>query len=466
MGTRIIQYGVTLLLAHLLAAADFGIWAVLLLFTQLAYVLFDFGFSSALIQHKAVEARHYNTTFLIYLFSALVYTALVWLLALPLARFFKHPELAGILQKLTVIFIMYAFNAVPRIRLQREMRFKRFSLIQISGAFSGSVVMLVSAFWGQGYRSFMYGIIAEQIILTVLFNSLAWTPVRPVFDRNAFHELWSYGVSVLGTRIVGYLNNNIPGILIGKLLGLEALGYYNIAYQIVEFPVQKISKNVLRVMFPAFSRLQENLKNYRQLYRQIVFYLSTALTPLFAGVAITAPYLVPVLYGEKWHPVIIPLQLMALAGFSRSVWTTISVIFLSLGRPQTEMRLNAALAVFLAPAIYMAAGLGLNAVVFSVSVLLLIFVLIGQVMAFKLIHISWWSVIKRFGPSLAGSALFVAVYFLAMHMGLADLNNFAVLVIIITMSILVYGGFMFKYDPFIVRRLKKILKGDRDAQNA
>lgn len=464
MAIRILQYGTTLVLARLLIAEDFGIWAILLLFTQLAYVLFDFGFSSALIQHKNLDEQHYNTTFLIYLLSALIYTLLVWLFAGVFAQFFKHAELKPALERLTIIFILYAFNAIPRIRLQREMRFKRFSLIQISGVSVNSVVTLSLALTGHGFWSFVYGIIAEQLVLTILFNVLAWTPVRLSFDKKAFHELWGYGVSVLGTRLVGYLNTNIPSFLIGKLLGLDALGYYNIAYQLVEFPVQRISKNVLRVMFPAFSRLQGNLAEYRQLYRQVVFYLGTVLTPMFIGLAMVAPYLVPVLYGEKWIPVIVPLQLLALAGFSRSVWTTISVIFLSKGQPRKELRINLMLSVFLLPAVYFTASLGLNMVVLSVSVLLFVFVLIGQYLAFRLIDISWWSVIRKFGPSLLGSILFVAAYQTALYLGLGHLADVYVLIYGILLSILIYVVFIFWTDAHFIHRLRNVLKGNPDAK--
>ncbi len=465
MAIRILQYGTTLILARLMVAQDFGVWAVLLLFTQLAYVLFDFGFSSALIQHKQVSARHYNTTFVIYLSSALVYIVLVWLLAGPMAGFFKHPEIKPALRLLTVIFIFYAFNAIPRIRLQREMRFKRFSLIQICGVFTNSAVTLTAAFQGFGFWSFVYGVIAEQVVLTLFFNIFGWTSVRLAFDREAFKELWEYGVNVLATRIVGYLNNNIPGFLIGKLIGLDALGYYNIAYQLVEFPVQRISKNVLRVMFPAFSKLQDRLSDYRQLYRQVVFYLGAVLTPMFVGLAMVAPFLVPVLYGPKWTPVVMPLQFLALAGFSRSVWTTISVVFLSMGQPDKELKINVSLAVFLIPAVYFTAPLGLNAVVLVVSLLLLTFVIIGQFKAFSLIGASWPGVVRKFLPSLSGSLLFLAVYELALYLGLGRLHAVWVLLLTIMGSALIYIIFMFRYDPQLLSRLRSILKGGGDAKN-
>ncbi|RMH64310.1 MAG: lipopolysaccharide biosynthesis protein, partial [Calditrichaeota bacterium] len=347
---RLLQYGATLIVARLLGAKAIGIWALFLMFAQLAFVLFDFGFSSALIQRKAIRREHFSAAFMIYLGSAAVYTLVMWLGAPVTARFFKHPELTFSFQLLAPLFLLYALNALPRIRLQRDMRFKRFSVIQLSGVVVQLGTILTLVLNGFGFSSFVYGILAEQIILTVLFNALAFTPVSLRIDKEAFMELWHYGIRVLGTRVVAYLNANIPGFIIGKLIGLEALGFYNIAYQLVDFPVQRISKNVLRVMFPAFSKLQDDPQGYKTLYYQVVYYLGLILTPLFVGLALVAPWLIPVFYGAQWQPAVTPLQFLALVGFSRSIWTTISVIFLSRGVPEKELRLNLALAFTLIPA--------------------------------------------------------------------------------------------------------------------
>ncbi len=460
--TRLLQYGGTLILARLLGAKAIGIYALFLMFSQLAYVLFDFGFSSALIQRKNIRPLHYSTTFVIYLVSALVYILLMWLGAGPLAVYVEHPQLTEAFRQLSVIFLFYALNALPRIRLQREMRFKRFSFIQICGTLVNMGVTLAFAFNGYDYRSFVFGIIAEQAVLTLLFNVLAFTPVSLRVEGQAFKELWTYGVRVLGTRVVAYLNANIPGFLVGKLIGLDALGFYNIAYQLVDFPVQRISKNVLRVMFPAFSKLQDDLAAYKTLYYQVVYYLGLLLTPIFAGLALTAPWLIPLFYGADWQPAVIPLQFLALVGFSRSVWTTISVIFLSRGKPEKELHLNMALAAALIPFVTWSAQWGLNAVALTVALLLFMFVLIGQVTAFRLVDISWWSVSRRLAPALGGVGLFTFVNLVGLYLWGGNGSALAVLAVMIPVSITLYMIFLKMLDPDVIGRLKSMMKGERN----
>lgn len=456
---RLLQYGATLIVARLLGAKAIGIWALFLMFAQLAFVLFDFGFSSALIQRKAIRREHFSAAFMIYLGSAAVYTLVMWLGAPVTARFFKHPELTFSFQLLAPLFLLYALNALPRIRLQRDMRFKRFSVIQLSGVVVQLGTILTLVLNGFGFSSFVYGILAEQIILTVLFNALAFTPVSLRIDKEAFMELWHYGIRVLGTRVVAYLNANIPGFIIGKLIGLEALGFYNIAYQLVDFPVQRISKNVLRVMFPAFSKLQDDPQSYKTLYYQVVYYLGLILTPLFAGLALVAPWLIPVFYGAQWQPAVIPLQFLALVGFSRSIWTTISVIFLSRGVPEKELRLNLALAFTLIPAIIWAAHHGLNTVTFTVAVLLWIFVNIGQWMAFRIAAISWWQVTRHMLPAVVGALLFTVADLVGLYVWGGSLTDMAVLLLVVPVSIIIYAAFLIIYDRQVLTRLKGFLKG-------
>ncbi|MCD4693547.1 MAG: oligosaccharide flippase family protein, partial [Calditrichales bacterium] len=105
---RLFQFSATIILARLLMPQDFGVISIALIFTQLAYVLFDFGFSSALIQKKDITEKHYSTIFFVYLASAFVFTLIVFMGSPLAAAYFKQEILKGILNTLTLIFFFYA----------------------------------------------------------------------------------------------------------------------------------------------------------------------------------------------------------------------------------------------------------------------------------------------------------------------------------------------------------------------
>ncbi|KAA3613221.1 MAG: lipopolysaccharide biosynthesis protein [Calditrichaeota bacterium] len=454
---RFFQYGTTIVLARILTPEDFGVIGIALIFTQLAYVLFDFGFSSALIQKKDIRETHYSTTFLIYLVSAALYIILVLLFAPAIAAFFELPVLGQILQTLTIIFLLYALNAMPRIRLQKEMRFKRFGSLQIISVFFYGVVTIGCALYGFGLWSFVCGIIAEQLVLTLLLNLFAWWKPHFTFDKAAFKELMNFGSNVLGTRVIAYLNANAPNFIIGKVLGASALGYYSIAYQLVEFPVQRISKNVLRVMFPAFSKLQDNHQDFRNLYGTTVYHLLLILMPVFVGLILIAPFLVELLYGEKWLPAVLPLQLLSAAGFFRSIWATTSVVFLSKGKPQIELKINMTFSLILIPVLIFASAFGLVEIAASVSLVTWIFLLIAQYKALNLIEMKWYNLIKAYFLPAIGVTSFTAIILVFNHFGLNGFTKLNQLIITIATSMLVYILLILKFDRNIVKKLVKFI---------
>ncbi len=455
---RLFQFSATIILARLLMPQDFGVISIALIFTQLAYVLFDFGFSSALIQKKDITEKHYSTIFFVYITSAFVFTLIVFIGSPLAAAYFKQEILQGILNTLTLIFFFYALSAIPQIRLMKEMRFKHLGLSQIVSVFTYGVVTIFFAWQGAGVWSFVYGIIAEQFVLTILLYVItSWLPGLH-FQWTALRDLAGFGGNVLGTRIVGYINSNSPNFIIGRVLGAVQLGFYSIAYQLIEFPVQRISKNILKVMFPAFSKLQDDPENYKALYKQTVYHLALLIFPVYAGMVLIAPQFIKLLYGEKWIAAIIPLQILTAAGIMRSLWSTTSLVFLSKGKPQVEFKINLTYCLFLIPAIYAGTYFGIVAVVTVIAVIMTLFLIIAEIKALKIIEISCREMIPVFIVPLTGVGAFVIIDIILKYFLLPNLSDIYQLILTVTVSVLIYFAVVIKFDRAIIKKLIKFIR--------
>ncbi len=452
---RIFQLLTTIILARLLVPEDFGLISVALIFTQFAYVIFDFGFSTALVQKKEVKDEHYSTTFVAYLAAAFVFTQLVILGSPWIARFFSQPVLQNLLNTLTVVFFLYAFGAIPRIMLIKSMRFKRFGLLQIISVFSYGMVTIILAWQGAGVWSFVAGIICEQFILTVLLYIFAGWRVRFIFRLWALKEIIGFGGNVLGTRIVGYFNANAANFMIGRLLGAIPLGFYAIAYQLVEIPVQRVSKTVLRVVFPALSKLQDNTAEFVTLYKQTVYHLALIIFPVFAGIFLIAPQFIRILYGDQWLPAIVPLQILTAVGLFRAIWVTTSMIFLARGYPQVEFRINMLYFIFLIPSIFFASRYGIDGVAAAIAIVLFIFLVIAQSQSLRLINIRYGEFIKVFFIPVSGIAGFVSVSLTLKFFILKYTSDFLQLVAVVLISIPIYALIVFKQDRAIFTKISK-----------
>ncbi len=403
---RIVQFATSLILARLLVPDDFGVMSLVFVFINLAYVIFDFGFTSALIQQQNVTRDHLATTFVAYAVGAVVFMGIVMLGAPAIAHFFGVEPLAPMLRVLSFIFVFYTFSALPKVLLMRELQFHRLSQFQMVGALGYATVAIGVALSGGGAWCFVFAALTEQMLVTIL--AIAATRWRPhwQFSLPVFRELFQFGGNVLATRIVGYLNTNLPQIIIGRVLGTTLLGYYTLAYQLIDLPVQRISKNVLKVMFPAFSKLQDQPDAYREMYRQTVYFLALITFPIFVGLFLLAPELVPFLYGEKWMPAVVPLQALALLGLIRSLWTTASVVFLSKGKPQIELKLQSGLLLVLTPALYWSAHAHFNTFLVTLLALYLGMLVGGIVQAIRLVPISAKDYVKIFTLPVGASVLF------------------------------------------------------------
>ena len=457
VGIRLIQFGTSVALARLLFPKDFGIISMVLIFVQFAYVIFDFGLTSALIQREELSESHFSSAFVAYVFAALLFGGLTFIGAPFIARFFHHTILQPMLRVLVVLFFLYSLNAIPKAQLMRKMEFKVFSRLQLIAAIGYAVMAISTAALGVGPWCFVYGLLAEQTLLIVLLWMVThWRP-RFSFSWQHLKELLSFGSNVLGTRLVGYVNANVPYFFIGKILGATLLGYYSLAYQLIDFPVQRISKNVLKVMFPAFSRLQNHPEDFQRLYLQVLYYLALVTFPIFFGLYLIAPLFVPLVYGTRWQAAIVPLQILTVVGMTRSLWTTASVIFLAKGHPRLEFRIQMLYALSLIPSLYWATHWGVNGVAATLAILLFLFYLVALVRALRLIYLSLWQIVRVFWFPFAGALIFLTLGILERTVFHPVLASSALLAVLVISSVAVYVGFIFWRDRQIFSKLLQFL---------
>ncbi len=458
ISARGLQVLATIVLARLLAPADFGLIGMALIFTQLAYVLFDMGLSTALIQKKELETAHYQTAFAVFLAISVVFYLFVFALAPLISKFFNHSQLIAVLRWLGVIFFLYALRAVPFVRLTRQMRFRAIGVVQLLSTIAYAVAAVILAWKGYGVWSFVVGLIVQEAVLTsgTLLVLNEW--YIPRFYPQKLNEMFVFGSQVLSSRLVGYVNVNLPNVIIGRWLGASALGFYSVAYQLVDFPVQRIAKNILRVMFPAFSRVQDDAAQFLHLFNETVRGLTFIVFPVFAGMVLVAPEFVKLFYGLKWLPLISILQILTIVGLARSLWVICSVIFLARGKPKTELLINLSYFLFLTPALYLAHTRGLTMVVWTIAVLISLFTVLFILFSVRLLKlkIGQWLALVRV-PLISTVLMFVLTFALK-NVLLVEMNGAWRFGLTLISGGVFYLLAIFLLDRQLLIQLKKLVK--------
>lgn len=356
------QYGVLITLAHLLPPSAFGAVATATIVVGLLALLNELGLAAALIQRTDLREGHLNAAFWCALAAGLVLWLAVALSAGAIAGFFSNPEVAPLLVGLALGFPLVALGTVPKAMLEKTLQFKAIALADTTSAIVNGTAALTAAWAGWGAWSLVVGTLAGYAVQT----TAVWGLYRRLpgwrFSRLEAGELFGFSAKVLGSRLLGYFAANIDYIIIGRMLGPAALGAYSLAYKLVTWPMMKISHVALRVLFPAFARVQHDDAALQRNYMRFTGTLALVVFPLLAALAVLAPEAVPLLFGPQWQAAVFPTQVLCGVGAFKALVCSIGTIFLSKGRPDIELKLNLFGAVKLVPFLLVGVQWGLEGV--------------------------------------------------------------------------------------------------------
>lgn len=305
---------ISIFLARLLTPEEFGIVGLLALFTGIASVLIDSGFTSALIQKRDTSAASTSTVFFFNLISALFMALILCWSASWIASFYLMPILEPLTYVMALNLFLSAFGTVQRTLMIIELDFRTQTRINIISTIVSSCVAIFLAWCGWGVWSLAWQI----VISTVLSNILVWyhRPWRPVFtfEYHTLNELFRFGGFMMLSSLLDIIYNRMNTLLIGKLYSAKDLGFYARADRTQQLPGNIIGTLVSRVAFPFFSAANGDKVMLRQGLKKSVTILMMINLPLMLGLFASSRPLVLTLFGAKWSACIPYLQVLCLGG--------------------------------------------------------------------------------------------------------------------------------------------------------
>jgi PST family polysaccharide transporter/lipopolysaccharide exporter len=256
------------------------------------------------------------------------------LLAPAVAGFFNEPRLTAVLRVLALTMVLGSFGQVPYVLLSKELDFQRRAVPEVLAGVGGSLLSIALALNGFGVWSLVYGQVVESGLRTLLvWRFCPWRP-RFAFSWTTARDLFGYGKHIFSSQVLIFLITNVDDAFVGKLAGTAALGFYGLAYKISNLPATQITRLINQVMFPAFSRMRDQMGEMSHLYFVAVRTVAWLSAPIAIATVVFAPDFVNILYGDTWAPAILPMQLLAVYGFIRSIAANMGNIFRAGGRPE------------------------------------------------------------------------------------------------------------------------------------
>ena len=365
VGQQLARLAVTIVLSRLLLPEDFGLVAMVGAFAGFAAVFTDAGVSGAVIQRVGLERKHIEAaTWLALVLGVLL--AVVTVAAAPLiARFYGRSSLEPLTIGFAIDFLVAAPGVVPGALLSRELRFGALVRAELAGTLVGGTVAIVQASLRPSPWPIVVFLVVSDLLTSALLLRVQRTPVRLKPNHAAIRDLWQFAGGQLGDAAVNYWSRNADNVLVGKVLGSEALGIYSRCYVILLFPVQQVAQVVNRVMFPAMSTVQGDRRRIRAAYRRTVAVVSVVIFPCSAFLVVAAHPLVIAVLGRHWAAAIPVLRVFAAIAAIQCVGTTTGWLYQATGHTTRMFRVTCALTVVVILAFVIGVQWGLMGVAYS-----------------------------------------------------------------------------------------------------
>jgi PST family polysaccharide transporter len=440
-----------IILARLLFPEIFGLMGICFMVIRGVELFTETGFGTALIhrQNKYEEAK--ETAFTLIVIRGFILTSFIYFISPFVANYYEKNELNTLIKALALTILFNSFANININTQEKNLDFKKITLLRQTSSIIDFTIVIVLAYF---LRS-VWALVIGQIIMSIFntFFSYFFIPGRLKFkfDPKIAKSLFGYGKYVTGITIVLYIASEIDNAFIGKLLGMDMLGFYVIAYSLANLPATHISKVASRIMFPAYCSIQNNLEKLHDVYLKVFNLLSKITIPAAFGLAILAPEIISIVYGEKWMPAVSSLQILCVFGGCRSLIATNGYLFNALGKPYFTFYIATVRLFIISLIIYpLTKKYGLVGASLSVTLPIILELLMSSVIISNILKIKIYLILKIVLFNIF-QATIMATIILLIKLNII-INNFMMLFFIIIFGILIYSLINFQYIISITRR--------------
>ncbi|MCM8813522.1 MAG: lipopolysaccharide biosynthesis protein [Candidatus Omnitrophica bacterium] len=336
MSQRVLTFIRTIIVARFLAPQDFGLMGIALLTLQTLEIFSQTGFQAALVQKKEQVEKYLNTAWTFLALRGVGLLLLTLIVAPYIADFFKSPAAVVLIQCIGVSFFFQGITNIGVIFFQKDLDFKRRFLWEFAGFLVECVVSVVLVIMLKNVWSLVIGKIAgdaAKCIASYLFSAY-----RPAWDFNREHrrELHRFGRWVFGVNVLVFLTTEGDSVIIGKLFGNTALGFYRMAGRLSYMPTTEIAGVVSQITFPAYARIQDDPAKLKAAFLKTLL-ATCAVSVLFSGLLFgLAGEFTRLFLGEQWLPIVPVVKILIVAGFIRSIQAIVGPLFQAIGRPKID----------------------------------------------------------------------------------------------------------------------------------
>jgi O-antigen/teichoic acid export membrane protein len=434
----------SIVLAWLLTPADFGQFALITVIIFFIVPVSELGMNSAIIQTEQINQDVINTAFTIVLILSIVLIALTVILSPTIASFFDEHTISTPLRMMALVILLASLVAIPAGLLERDLEFKKRTITEILPLVGSIPASIILALLGYGVWSLVMGTLVFYLITTLLIWRITSFNPRLHFELAIAKQLLKFGLYIAFGVILLYITTNSDRLYIGYFADTTTLGYYGLGITIGNW-IGNVVPLINRVLFPAMSRSQGDIQLRKKAYLKVIRLTSLILFPATLGIFLTAPRMVLEIYGEKWQPATIFIQILVFQGLLRSFNTLAAPVFTSVGKPHVTVQVVIIRLCLLFPLMFIlgsyfnAVGIG-----WATIIALALTAIYSLVLTANELELSMWHIFSYIATPIA------ATFIMSVGVGFASLflpMGMVSLVMLILLGICLYGLALFVLSP-------------------
>lgn len=368
IANRIIRLASTVILARMFSPQDYGLMAIV-------YTLSDFfqvftlrgGVGAKIIQADEQDVKAIcNTAYWLNWITCGSLFIIQCLVAFLLPYFSKDQTLTLPLFAVALTYLAYPLFVIHLTLIERENRFKAAASCNVVISFVSSVLTAIFALLGMG----VWAIIWSMLLTAPIWVILTWRyhPWRPPlrFSLERWQEILNFGGNLLINELLNRVRANIDYIIVGKFLGINALGMYYFAFNAGSGITNSLLNTFMSPLYPYICVARNDYSQFKQRYFSSLKKVSAILVPIILLQASLAPIYVPIIFGKKWTPAIPVLILVCLSIIPRIYAWASSLLLNAIDKTRVSLYLSVASTVIFIVSIFAVVKAGIVWVAFAV----------------------------------------------------------------------------------------------------
>ncbi len=392
LANRIFRLGTTFTLARMFNPHDYGLVAVVLTTYEFTTVFtLRYGIGAKIIQADEQELKVICDTsyWLNWILCALL-CVIQCVAAFPIALFYKDNQVILPICVLALVYLMLPFFMVQSALIQRENRLKITALCNVTQSILSNILTISLALFGLG----MWAVVLSTVLTTpiwIVINNMyhTWRPPKS-FKLDHWREIVNFSKDLLGVELLGKLRGNIDYLIIGRFLGINALGIYYFAFNAGLGISQNVMNAFTSALFPHLCAARGDLKQLKERFFSSLKSTAIIVVPLILLQSSLAPFYVPIVFGQKWVTAVPILILICLSALPLPLANATYLLLKTVGKTDIVLYWNLIFTVLFTIFLLVAVKWG----IFWVAAAVLICQLVAQPI------FSIWAVSYVFGNSL------------------------------------------------------------------